>query len=89
MQYTAIDALANPVRIKMLCCLSKKSKNVNELIKTCGLAQSAVSQHLVKLKNAGLVKTKRNGKYIYYSLANSKIADVAMQLSGFCKEGVN
>jgi ArsR family transcriptional regulator, virulence genes transcriptional regulator len=87
MEYLAIDALSNPVRIKLLCCLSQKSKNVAELIKNCGLAQSAVSQHLIKLKKADLVKTQRRGKYIYYSLKNKKTAEVATLLSDFCKGG--
>jgi DNA-binding transcriptional ArsR family regulator len=86
MEYLAIDALSNPVRIKLLCCLSKKSKNVAELIENCGLAQSAVSQHLIKLKKADLVKTQRRGKFIYYSLKSKKTAVVANMLGNYCKE---
>jgi DNA-binding transcriptional ArsR family regulator len=87
MEYLAIDALSNPVRIKLLCCLSKKSKNVAELITNCGLAQSAVSQHLIKLKKADLVKTRRHGKFIYYSLKGTRTGEVAKLLSGYCKGG--
>lgn len=87
MEYLAIDAFSNPVRIKLLCCIAQKSKNVQELIENCGLAQSAVSQHLIKLKKADLVKTRRHGKYIYYSLMNKKTAEVAKLLSGYCKGG--
>jgi len=86
MEYLAIDAFSNPVRIKLLCCLSQKSKNVQELMEKCGLAQSAVSQHLIKLKKANLVKTRRHGKFIYYSLKNDKTAEVAKLLSSYCKE---
>jgi DNA-binding transcriptional ArsR family regulator len=86
MQYLAIDALANPTRIKLLCCLSKNSRNVNQLIETCGLAQSAVSQHLAKLKKAGLVKNRKHGKFVYYTLTSQKTATVANLLNGYCKE---
>lgn len=86
MKYTAIEALGNPVRIKLLCCLSKSSKNVNELVATCGLAQSAVSQHLIKLKTAGLVKNNKRGKFMYYSLTSRKTAEVATMLNSYCKE---
>ena len=75
-----IYAFSNPVRLKLLCCLEKKSSNVNELIDNCGLAQSAVSQHLMKLRKAGLVKTNRRGKYIYYSLVDKKSGQLASNL---------
>lgn len=81
-----INAFSNPVRLKLLCCLNKKSSNVNELIDSCGLAQSAVSQHLTKLKNAGLVKTNRRGKYIYYSLTTKRIGILADDFYEFSKE---
>ena len=75
-----IYAFSNPVRLKLLYCLEKKSSNVNELIDNCGLAQSAVSQHLMKLRKAGLVKTNRRGKYIYYSLVDKKSGQLASNL---------
>jgi len=43
-------------RLKLLNCLKEKSKTVEELIGVCGLSQSAVSQHLRKLKDMGFVK---------------------------------
>ena len=86
MENKIIYAFSNPVRIKLLCCLNKKSSNVAELIDNCGLAQSAVSQHLIKLKRAGLVKSKRRGKYIYYSLENEKTGKLATDFYNFTKE---
>ena len=84
-----VNAFSNPIRLKLLCCLNKKSSNVNELTNSCGLAQSAVSQHLSKLKSAGLVKSKRRGKYIYYSLENEKIGHLANDFYNFCVKEVN
>jgi ArsR family transcriptional regulator, virulence genes transcriptional regulator len=89
MEYLAINAFANPVRIKLLCCLSKGNKNVAELMKNCGLAQSAVSQHLIKLKKANLVSDKRKGKFVYYSLIDRKTAEIANILISYCKEVKN
>lgn len=86
MQYTVINAFCNPVRLKLLCCLSKGKKNVQELIDNCGLAQSAVSQHLTKLKQAGLVANKKEGKYIYYELTHKKAAKLAHELTELEKE---
>jgi len=89
MEYLAINALSNPVRIKLLCCLSKSSKNVAELMEICGLSQSSVSQHLIKLKKAGLVSDKKQGKFVYYSLIDKKTAQVANLLIDYCEEVKN
>jgi ArsR family transcriptional regulator len=86
MESLTISAISNPIRIKILCCLSKGSKNVQELIESCGLSQSAISQHLIKLKKANLVKGKKVGKFVYYSVIDNKTAKVANILHSFCKE---
>jgi len=87
MEYPVINAFSNSVRLKLLCCLSGNKKNVQELMKNCGLSQSAVSQHLLKLKKARLVKSEKNGKFVYYSLTNPKTAIIANLLNDFCKGG--
>lgn len=89
MEYSVISAVSNPIRIKLLCCLSESNKNVAELMLNCGLSQSAVSQHLIKLKRAGLVKDEKKGKFVYYSLIDKNIAKVAEMLSIYCKEVKN
>lgn len=82
------SALSNEVRVKLLLCLSRKPKNVTEMIRTCGLSQSAVSQHLAKLKAAQLVTTKKIGKEIMYSLTYKKAAEIARLLTMLQQEVV-
>ena len=86
MKSSVLSALANPVRIKLLTCPTKKPKNVSFLINNCGLSQSAVSQHLEKLRLAGLVTTTREGKEIYYGLVNKKTAKISYLLLKFLEE---
>lgn len=86
MENLVLGALSNPTRLKLLRCLSKGKKNVAELIGTCGLAQSAVSQHLTKLKNAGLISDEKQGKFVYYSLVYPKVTILAQQIEKFIKE---
>lgn len=74
------SVFGNQIRSKLILCLAKKSKNVTELIKTCGLSQSAVSQHLGKLKKFGIVETKKDGKAVWYSLKYKKAADISKLL---------
>lgn len=85
MEKMIASAFSSPVRLKLLCCLSKGKKNVLELIGNCGLTQSAVSQHLIKLKKAGLVKDEKDGKYVYYSLINVEAGRIAHDLFEFAK----
>jgi DNA-binding transcriptional ArsR family regulator len=80
MVYDIYSAFGNKARAKLLLCLEQKSKSVNELIATCGLSQSAVSQHLKKLKEARLVKTAKDGKQVYYSLRYKNAASISRQL---------
>lgn len=74
------QAFSNVTRVKILACLSSKEKSVSELIENCELSQSAISQHLKKLKDAELVTSKVVGKKRIYNLTNQKLGQVAKDL---------
>lgn len=80
------SVIGNAIRAKLILCLEEKPKNVSQMITICGLSQSAVSQHLTKLKEFGLVTTKKEGKEIYYSLVNTKAAEISRLLLSLEKE---
>lgn len=65
-----LKLLANEQRLKVLCRLSEGEVSVSELADYVGLAQSALSQHLAKLRADRLVATRRDGQTIYYRLAD-------------------
>ena len=88
MTYDIYSAFGNQVRTKLILCLAKKPKNVTELINTCHLSQSAVSQHLSKLKKSGIVETKKEGQVVWYSLKYKKAADISSLLVSLEKEVV-
>lgn len=81
-----LSSLSNETRLRLLLCLSKGEKNVTELIGNCGLSQSAVSQHLEKLRKARLVKTRKEGKEIYYSLLNSQTGRMSLKILKFVED---
>lgn len=72
-----IKALCNPVRLKIIKCLSNKEKTVTQIIETCDLSQSAVSQHLSKLKKAGLVKDVKQGREVMYTVADKTLTEIS------------
>ena len=65
-----LKELANPSRLLILCQLIDGQKSVGELCRIIDLSQSAVSQHLARLREAGLVDTEKRGQMVYYRLCN-------------------
>lgn len=68
-----LSVLANENRMLLLCQLSKGEKCVGELEESVGLHQPTLSQQLGVLRSMGLVDTRREGKRIYYSIADTKV----------------
>lgn len=64
---------SNPIRLEILNLLRDKEMSVTELMNKSKLSQANISQHLSIMKAKGIVSSDRNGKNIYYKLANSKI----------------
>ena len=67
-----LKVLSNENRLLLLCLLSEGEKSVTELEQAIGLRQSAISQHLARLRGDRLVATRRAGKTIYYRLASEE-----------------
>ncbi len=66
-------ALGDASRLKILDSLLDGEKNVGELVARVGLSQGRVSNHLACLKQCGFVSTRRDGKFIYYSIADAEV----------------
>ena len=67
------DQLSQPARIQILLVIREQPACVCHLIAALGLRQAAISQHLMALREAGLVKTRRSSRFIYYYLADSRL----------------
>jgi DNA-binding transcriptional ArsR family regulator len=66
--------MSNRHRLMVLCELWNGEKSVGELERIIGLSQSALSQHLARLRRDELVTTRREAQTIYYSLAGDEAA---------------
>lgn len=69
-------ALGSPKRLELLDLLAQGARSVDALAEAADLAISTCSAHLQTLREAGLVDTRRDGKWIYYSLAGDDIASL-------------
>ncbi|MEO2203016.1 metalloregulator ArsR/SmtB family transcription factor [Paenibacillus pabuli] len=78
-----LKALSHPIRLCIVRGLMRKKKcNVSYMQECLDLPQSTVSQHLQKLRSAGIVDTERNGLEVNYILANQRIEQIITVLFG-------
>lgn len=71
---TILKALGHPVRLQILAVLQQGEACVCHLEAVLGYRQAYISQHLMRLREAGLVVDRREGMYVLYALANDAIA---------------
>lgn len=80
-----LKTLAHEGRLMILCHLGAGEKSVGELENLLEIRQAAVSQMLARLREEGLVSTRRDGKTVYYSLADENTSEViALLYRLFC-----
>lgn len=75
-------AFSSEVRVQLVHCL-RTPKNVSSLLLHCSLSQSALSQHLKVLRDAGIVSSNRNGKEITYHVTDPKFFSITSLLLTF------
>ena len=75
-----LKSLANDRRLLILCHLSESEKSVGQLERLVDLSQSALSQHLARLRRDSLVKTRRDAQTIYYSISSPEAGAVLRTL---------
>ncbi|RCW25967.1 ArsR family transcriptional regulator [Ciceribacter lividus] len=71
-----LKALSHESRLLILCILVNGERTVSEIEAILGIQQAVVSQHLARLRIEELVKTRREGRQIYYSIANPSLSDL-------------
>lgn len=82
-----LKALANRHRLMVLCELHKGEQSVTRLQEAIGLSQSSLSQHLARLREDKLVKTRRESQTIYYSLSDGNVSRIiGLLYEMFCAE---
>ena len=80
--------LANEKRLLILCRLVEAGEmRVNDMVAATCLSQSALSQHLARLRGEKLVTYRRDGQTLWYRIADPRIEDLMAQLHRiFCSE---
>ena len=82
-----LKSLSNEKRLLIICTLYKEEKSVGELEEIVGLSQSALSQHLAKLRREKIVSTRREAQTIYYSILDEAVGEVLEALYNvYCQD---
>lgn len=83
-----LKALSHEGRLMILCHLTEGEKSVTELEQLLQTRQAAVSQQLARLRLDGMVRARREGKTIWYSIADPKVGRaVSLMYEMFCQPG--
>ena len=84
---TLLRGLANARRLRILCRLIESGEmTVTTLADAVGLSQSALSQHLSKMRDEGIVACRREGQTIWYRIADRRIEQLYLALDAlFCR----
>ncbi len=78
----ALKALAHPVRLRIMQALTGTERNVGEIDNAAEIGQPTLSQQLAVLRNAGLVKTRKDAKLVYYRIDDDRLSKVVDAVGG-------
>ncbi|MBE9537788.1 MAG: winged helix-turn-helix transcriptional regulator [Proteobacteria bacterium] len=71
-----LKLLGHPDRLMVLCQLKAGEQSVGQLSESVGIKQSALSQHLARMRHLGVVDSRRDAQTIYYSISGEKVTKV-------------
>lgn len=72
-QAEVIKTIASPKRLEIIHALKSGEKTVTDLVKTLDIPKANVSQHLAVMRHKGVLKTRKKGVNVYYSIVNQKV----------------
>jgi ArsR family transcriptional regulator len=75
-----LKALAHPTRLLAVCHIGDKERTVGELEEFLGTTQSNVSQHLSKLRDKGILATRKDGNQVHYRVGDRKVLNLIQAL---------
>lgn len=86
LQSDVCKTLASPKRIEILNALKEGEKTVSELVEILGVPKANVSQHLAVMRHKGILKFRREGINMYYSVSNRKVIEACLLMKDVLME---
>jgi DNA-binding transcriptional ArsR family regulator len=70
------QVLASPIRLGVMRLLLDGERSVGDLLSEMGIAQPRLSNHLACLRTCGLVRTRRQGNFVYYAITDPRVVEI-------------
>lgn len=81
----AMKAIAHPLRLKILCVLGSQELSVQDIVEQVGTSQSNISQHLAKMRDQGVLATRKESNWVYYRIGDIRTLKlIGMMRDVFC-----
>lgn len=81
----AMQAMAHPLRLKILCLVGKEELSVLEILDAVGTTQSNVSQHLAVLRDHGILESRKEANRVFYRIGDARVLKmIALTREIFC-----
>jgi len=81
----AMQAMANPLRLKILCLVGSQELSVLEIVDAVGTSQSNVSQHLAVLRDHGILAARKEANKVFYRIGDPRVLQmIALTRQIFC-----
>jgi len=82
---TAMQAIAHPMRLKILCLVGNQELSVLEIVEAVGTTQSNVSQHLAVLREQGILEARKDANKVFYKVSDARVLKmIALTREIFC-----
>ena len=81
----AMQAMAHPLRLKILCLVGKEEFSVLEIVEAVGTTQSNISQHLAVLRDHGILEARKEANKVFYRIGDARVLKmIALTREIFC-----
>ena len=81
----AMQAMAHPLRLKILCLVGNQELSVLEIVDAVGTTQSNISQHLAVLRDHGILEARREANRVFYRIGDARVLKmIALTREIFC-----
>ncbi|HUP30596.1 MAG TPA: metalloregulator ArsR/SmtB family transcription factor [Usitatibacter sp.] len=81
----AMQAMAHPLRLKILCLVGNQELSVLEIVDAVGTTQSNISQHLAVLRDHGILQSRKDANKVFYRIEDSRVLKmIALTREIFC-----
>lgn len=81
----AMQAMAHPIRLRILCLVGSAELSVLEILEAVGTTQSNVSQHLAVLRDHGILEARKDANKVYYRIGDPRVLEmIALTRRIFC-----